>query len=135
MTALEANDFPSSPPPHSTPQSLPSTSRSPSDLISGLFIQLICLFNFIFIILDINELQVTRIQHGSTTDQYSSPRLPLPCVLLSSTDEQRVSSNMERLFREVQKDSSLVQTTSEKASRRDGNERLKMFIHSDCGQL
>lgn len=63
---------------------------------------------FYFIILDLNELQTPQLQHGVTTDQLGRPRLPLYGILLSVTDEQRLSPDMDRLFRQVQKVSTVV---------------------------
>lgn len=83
--------------------------------------------NFNFILLDLDKLQVPQLQHSTTIDQLGRPRLPLSCVLLSLIDEQRLPSDMDWMFRQMQSVSSFVQS-SEKTSRRNGRQRLEMFL-------
>lgn len=84
-------------------------------LITDAFMQ------FNFILLDFDKLRASQVQHCAATDQLSRPRLPLSCVLLPFIDEQRLSSDMDWMFREVQKVSSFVQATSKKTSRPNGS--------------
>ena len=94
--------------------------------MDGSFIDILMWFHFEC--LDFNRLQITQLQHRLATDKRCSASLHMYRFLLLVTHEQRLSSDMERLLREVQEDFRKVQASSEENKRR--YKSLKMFINA-----